>query len=80
MRLLTLAAATLAALLLTSAMANAQEPPESQTATHLEPGINLVGWVGEPASVSQLFDEIPQLEAVWAWDAVSPPAARRPSA
>ena len=69
MRLLTIAAATLAALLLTIALANAQEPPETQTATRLEPGINLVGWVGESTSVSQLFREIPQLEAVWAWNA-----------
>ena len=69
MRLLTLAAATLAALLLTIALANAQEPPEPQTATRLEPGINLVGWVGESTSTSQLFDEIPQLESIWAWDA-----------
>ena len=66
MRLLTLAAAMLAVLLLTIALANAQEPPESQTATRLEPGIN---WVGESTSVSQLFREIPQLEAIWAWDA-----------
>ena len=69
MRLLTLAAAALAALLLTIALANAQEPTETQTATRLEPGINLVGWVGEPTSVSQLFREIPQLESIWAWDA-----------
>ena len=69
MRLLTLAAAALAALLLTIALTNAQEPPESQTATRLEPGINLVGWVGEPTSTSQLFREIPQLESIWAWDA-----------
>ena len=69
MRLLTLAAAALAALLLTIALANAQEPPESQTATQLEPGINLVGWTGEPTSTSQLFREIPQLESIWAWDA-----------
>ena len=72
MRLLTLAAAMLAALLLTIALANAQEPtepPETQTATRLEPGINLIGWVGESTSVSQLFREIPQLESIWAWDA-----------
>ena len=69
MRLLTIAAAALAALLLTIALANAQEPTETQTATHLEPGINLVGWTGEPISTSQLFDEIPQLESIWAWDA-----------
>ena len=69
MRLLTLAVAALAALLLTIALANAQEPPESQTAARLEPGVNLVGWTGEPTSTSQLFDEIPQLESIWAWDA-----------
>ena len=69
MRLLSLAAAALAALLLTIALASAQQPPESQNGTRLEPGLNLVGWVGEPASVSQLFHEIPQLESVWAWDA-----------
>ena len=69
MRLLSLAAAALAALLLTIALASAQQPPETQTATRLEPGINLVGWVGESASVSQLFREIPQLESIWAWDA-----------
>ena len=69
MRLLTIAAAALAALSLTIALANAQEPPESQTATRLEPGINLVGWVGEPTSTSQLFREIPQLESIWSWDA-----------
>ena len=68
MRLLSLVAVALAALLLTIALASAQEPPESQSATRLEPGLNLVGWVGEPASVSQLFREIPQLESVWAWD------------
>ena len=68
MRLLTLAAA-LAALLLTIALTNAQEPSESQPATRLEPGINLVGWVGEPTSTSQLFREIPQLESIWSWDA-----------
>ena len=69
MRLLILAAASLAALLLTIALANAQGPPESQTATRLEPGLNLVGWVGETTSASQLFREIPQLESIWAWDA-----------
>ena len=55
------------ALLLPTALANAQEPPE--TGTRLKPGVNLVGWVGEAVPVSQLFDEIPQLESIWAWDA-----------
>ena len=59
----------LAALLLSAGLATAQDPPETATATRLEPGLNLVGWVGEPTPVSQLFREIPQLEAIWAWDA-----------
>ena len=49
-------------------LARAQDPT-TETATTLHPGLNLVGWVGEPTPVSQLFREIPQLEAVWAWDA-----------
>ena len=62
-------AAALAALLLSAGLVAAQDPPETATATRLEPGLNLVGWVGEPTPVSQLFREIPRLEAIWAWDA-----------
>ena len=61
--------AVLAALLLATGLAAAQDPPETATATRLEPGLNLVSWVGGPTPVSQLFREIPQLEAIWAWDA-----------
>ena len=62
--------ATLAlALWLTAGLASADEPTDPQTATRLHPGVNLIGWVGEPTPVSQLFREIPQLEAVWTWDA-----------
>ncbi len=43
--------------------------PTAETGTTLHPGVNLVGWVGEATPVSQLFDEIPQLESIWAWDA-----------
>ena len=69
-RRITLAiAAAIVALLLSAGLANAQEPPETATATRLEPGLNLVGWVGEPTPVSQLFQQIPRLEAIWAWDA-----------
>ena len=69
-RRITLAIATvLAALFLSVGLAAAQDPPETATATRLEPGLNLVGWVGEPAPVSQLFQQIPKLEAIWAWDA-----------
>lgn len=39
--------------------------------TVLEPGANIIGWVGEVVPVSQLFDEIPRLNAVWTWDAAT---------
>ena len=47
-------------------LARAQDPT---TGTTLHPGLNLIGWTAEPTPTSQLFDKIPQLEAVWAWDA-----------
>ena len=50
-------------------LARAQDPT-TETGTTLHPGVNLIGWTGESTPTSQLFDEIPQLEAVWAWDAV----------
>lgn len=64
---LILAAALALALLLTWGAAGAQEPPKD--GTRLEPDVNLVGWVGEATPVSRLFDEIPQLESIWTWDA-----------
>ena len=49
-------------------LARAQDPT-TETGTTLHPGLNLIGWTAEATPTSQLFDEIPQLEAVWAWDA-----------
>ena len=57
------------ALLLMVSPASAQEPTAAESGTSLHPGVNLIGWVGEPMPVAQLFREIPQLEAVWVWDA-----------
>jgi len=37
--------------------------------TELQPGWNMVGWLGPEASVSELFDLIPELTHVSAWDA-----------
>ncbi|MXW23948.1 MAG: hypothetical protein F4Z96_04725, partial [Chloroflexi bacterium] len=37
--------------------------------TVLYPGWNLVGWVGPDTPTSDLFDAIPALRQVWAWDA-----------
>ena len=45
-------------------------PPEMIT-TELQPGWNLAGWTEEKAPVADLFDAIPQLEAVYSWDAAT---------
>lgn len=37
--------------------------------TVLHPGWNMVGWIGDAAPVSDLFDAIPAIESVAAWDA-----------
>ena len=37
--------------------------------TRLEPGDNLVGWVGKAAPVEDLIEAVPQIELVYAWDA-----------
>ncbi|MXY88812.1 MAG: carboxypeptidase regulatory-like domain-containing protein [Dehalococcoidia bacterium] len=36
--------------------------------TEVQPELNLVGWTGAKANVTELFDAIPQLEVVYAWD------------
>ena len=37
--------------------------------TELQPGLNLAGWTEPEADVSAIFEAIPALEAVYAWDA-----------
>ncbi len=44
------------------------EPPETIT-IRLEPGLNALEWRDPPTPVQELFDAIPQIEAVWQWDA-----------
>ena len=39
--------------------------------TELQPGLNLAGWTEAEAPIEAIFDAIPQLEAVYAWDAES---------
>ena len=34
----------------------------------MQPGWNLAGWLGFETEVSELFDAIPALRSVWAWD------------
>ncbi|MDE2966626.1 MAG: carboxypeptidase-like regulatory domain-containing protein [Chloroflexota bacterium] len=50
------------------ALALADETPETRT-VELQPGDNFVGWVGEAVSVAALFGEIPEIEAVYSWNA-----------
>lgn len=42
------------------------DDPDTVT-TRLDPGINYVGWVSPPATVSEFFAALPQVEAVFAW-------------
>lgn len=37
----------------------------------LQPGLNTVGWVGEAAGVADLFAELPEATAVYAWDPIN---------
>ena len=62
-----LIAASLSAL--ASADSSAESTPETRTIT-LQPGDNFVGWVGEPISIDDLFEAVPELEAVSGWEAL----------
>ena len=66
-----LAALLLAAGALAPAQASAsEEPPDGETITTvLHSGWNMVGWVGPETSVAELFEVLPQLRRVSAWDA-----------
>ena len=68
--------AALAALLFVAGLAPvssseaADEAPEVETITTvLQPGWNMVGWVGPATPTSELFEALPQLQRVSAWDA-----------
>ena len=37
--------------------------------TELQPGLNLAGWTEDEASIEAIFDDIPALDLVYAWDA-----------
>ncbi|MYE07130.1 MAG: carboxypeptidase regulatory-like domain-containing protein [Chloroflexi bacterium] len=65
---LTIAAIVLVLAVALPALASADETPETRT-VELQPGDNFVGWVGEVVSVAELFAEIPEVEAVYSWDA-----------
>ncbi len=56
-----------------SPAAATEEPPAETDAatitTTLYPGWNMVGWVGPETPASELFDELPALGRIFAWDA-----------
>ena len=50
-------------------VARRPQPGDTMT-TVLQPGDNLVGWIEGATPVTDLFDDIAEIEAVWAWDAL----------
>ena len=44
-------------------------PDASTITTELQPGWNMVGWVGPETLSGQLFEELPELRRISAWDA-----------
>ncbi len=63
-------AAILLALVLTPASEIASAHPSHPVTTVLLPGFNLAGWIEPEASVDELFEVLPELKAVYAWDAL----------
>ena len=43
----------------------------TERVTVLQPGLNAVGWVGEATGVADLFAELPEATAVYAWDPIN---------
>lgn len=44
------------------------EPGRATLTTQLEPGWNMAAWLGADTQASELFDTLPELRSVWAWD------------
>ena len=67
MRLAGLVSALLLALLLTQTLVASEEAPLG--ARTLLPGDNLIGWVGYPTTTEAFFEQIPEAELIYTWDA-----------
>ena len=48
--------------------ASAQAPTISTITTELQPGWNMVGWMGSDTTTGEIFDAVPALQVVAAWD------------
>ncbi|MXV80814.1 MAG: hypothetical protein F4007_09195 [Chloroflexi bacterium] len=68
-RLSVVLVAALLSLLLAPALL--AEPEPQKNLRTLQPGDNLVGWVGFPASTRDVFAQIPEAELIYTWDAES---------
>lgn len=67
--LLLLAWASLLVLVTTIGHAHAAAPSNAESiTTELHPGWNMVGWLGPETPVSELFDAVPALEQIYAWN------------
>lgn len=62
-------AALFLALVLVPGSETASAHPSHPATTILLPGFNLAGWIEPEAGVAELFEELPELKAVYAWDA-----------
>ena len=62
-------AAFLLALMMAPTLETARADTSDAVTTLLDPGWNMAGWIEPEADVEELFEAIPQLEAVYAWDA-----------
>ena len=51
------------------ATASAQAPAANTITTQLQPGWNMIGWLGPDTTAGDLFDVVPALQVVAAWDA-----------
>ena len=60
--------ALLVAFVLGAGWASASEHEAGTLTTQLQPGWNMAGWLGPDAPVSELFEAVPALERVYAWD------------
>lgn len=67
--ILGLACASVAVLVTTFSPLDAAEPsPDESITTELHPGWNMVGWLGPEAPVSELFEAVPALQRIYAWN------------
>lgn len=49
-------------------VAASRPQPTDTMITILSPGDNLVGWIEGTTPVADLFEAVPEIETVWAWD------------